>query len=457
MLRKLSVVTTPNRSPKPAGGFCFLSVAQLCMAWTCYEQGAIGLAELRAFFACAEMKTRRCGVEKGRSRTAHFSAFELAQLTDQTAAQTRRSLRQLEASGLIHFEPAQLRLSLSPTELPGIYAESCHGMMSQVTNNRRKVPVPRRLIRFLAMNGTRGVIAAAIGHLLRGMYFRSDNCTGEGACKASWIADTFGLDERTVTRGRQELVELGWLEPMKAEQWYLNRYGWRFRINLTWSSQAKVQNVSERNLPARQVSIGSKLPAPIENRNPLTGSKNQKPAPPKDGTGFRIRKGEGGTPSLRHVVRADLDDGSRLLRLFDEARRVGFVTWSEADRLRFFSLAERARRVGRKNACGLFVTLLKRRSWHFASQDDEDVARSRLRRMAPATDQGSNSAIINAASSPEKTRDSLTREEIRRLIEESLAGAPSKFNDADDTDAPIGFLKTTPKPCSSHSFSLPTS
>lgn len=90
---------------------------------------------------------------------------------------------------------------------------------------------------------------------------------------------------------------------------------------------------------------------------------------------------------MKHVVASDLSDDDRLLRLFDDAQCEGVITGSEADRLRFVSAAERARTVGTRNPCGLFVHLVRGKLWHFITQDDEDAGNRRLKRYLHGGDE----------------------------------------------------------------------
>lgn len=46
--------------------------------------------------------------------------------------------------------------------------------------------------------------------------------------------------------------------------------------------------------------------------------------------------------------------------------------------MRFVAAAVRARRVATRNPVGLFVSLVRRRLWHYASMQDEDSARRLL-------------------------------------------------------------------------------
>jgi hypothetical protein len=45
----------------------------------------------------------------------------------------------------------------------------------------------------------------------------------------------FGVGLRRVKQARREPIGLGWLVPLDARQWALNRWGAHVRINLGWS------------------------------------------------------------------------------------------------------------------------------------------------------------------------------------------------------------------------------
>jgi hypothetical protein len=80
------------------------------------------------------------------------------------------------------------------------------------------------------------------------------------------------------------------------------------------------------------------------------------------------------------VEAVDLEDTGRLLALFEEAVARGLVSGSERDRLRFVSAAEHARRVGTRNACGLFARMLRGDRWSYVSVESESRANARLKR-----------------------------------------------------------------------------
>jgi hypothetical protein len=68
-----------------------------------------------------------------------------------------------------------------------------------------------------------------------------------------------------------------------------------------------------------------------------------------------------------------------LLLLFEETTRQGLTQGSESARLQFVAAAEHALIIGAQNPCGLFVHLLRRKLWHFITQEDEDAANKRLK------------------------------------------------------------------------------
>jgi hypothetical protein len=73
------------------------------------------------------------------------------------------------------------------------------------------VPVPRRLLRWLAQHGQPGLIATACGVLLRCMRYKARQCVAGGRVAATWVAAVFGVAERTVQRAFTTLEHCGWL------------------------------------------------------------------------------------------------------------------------------------------------------------------------------------------------------------------------------------------------------
>lgn len=286
-------------------------------------------------------------------------------------------MRRLQSVGLIIQSESTITFPDSPDQLHVDDLTGFWAMLETVGQRNRKIPVPRRTIRLIAGGARRAVTACMLGQLIRCMYYRKGECAAEGCCKASWIAEVFGVSERHVKAGRAHLRDIGWLIPLDSDHWHRQRWGGRAVINLAWSrpvpttdgvietSPRPAQNDTETSPPESDNKLSSRL-------------KNQKPDRPGP-TGVCNDQGSLKKPTMRHVVSEDLSNTDRLLRLFEAAQHEGLVTGSESDRLRFVAVAERARTVGTRNPCGLFVRLVRGELWHHITQDDEDAAHRRLK------------------------------------------------------------------------------
>jgi len=369
---------------KPLGGFRFITVTQLTMAWWACREGLIRLQDLRVWFACHEALSRRCALERGRK--PNFTFAEIRAITGGGGGEerTRASIARLEAAGLLTWSASAIQIATSPDQLRVDDLAGFWRLLEAIPNNRRKVPVPRTALQLLAGGARRGVIATVLGHLLRGMFYRSGLCCPNGAVKASWIAETLGVGEATVKHARAHLVELGLLEPQETPQWVMNRHGRWFRWNLAWQRPAALRTVdnsastSPESTPPTPASSPLSTP-PDSDRELSSRAKNQKPGCARP-AGVSISKGEKvGAPTLRHVLPQDLDDTGRLLQLFEQAARAKLVDGRDHDRLRFVGAAEHARTIGSVNPPGLFAWLIRNRRWDYITDGDEDAANRRLK------------------------------------------------------------------------------
>jgi hypothetical protein len=75
--------------------------------------------------------------------------------------------------------------------------------------------------------------------------------------------------------------------------------------------------------------------------------------------------------STFHVPAGTLERPVELAALQLEATRLGLLSCSEADRVRFFAAASRARRCATRNPEGFFAALIRKRQWHHLSGLDE--------------------------------------------------------------------------------------
>jgi hypothetical protein len=226
----------------------------------------------------------------------------------------------------------------------------------------------------------RCVVATILGHLFRCLYYRAGECISGGFCKASWISEVFEVDVRNVKAARKFLSEtLGLLKFIQTPQSLLNRFGARAVINLSWDGSAVDKSTEEQTeLPPPEGETGTGLPPLEAHKKPFQGQKHQKPITDGRTSGVLETEKEE-KPTLKHIVSEDLRDTTRLLTLFEEAQEQGIIGGSESERLTFVATAERARLTAISNAPGLFAELVRRRLWHFVTQDDEDRAHKRLR------------------------------------------------------------------------------
>lgn len=396
----------------PAGKFVLVSATGLLAAWWAYKRGRIGFREFRVWLASHELVAQRCRLEKG--RLPRFRIDELQSLVGGEGGQhLRASVRRLESESLLKWSETSIRQADRFDRL----TEEAQGFVSRVTNHRRRIPVPRRLLRLLAAESRPVFVATAIGHLLRCMYYRNHQCSPSGLCKASWIADRLEVDERNVKAARKELEQRGVLIRDAARQTFLNRHGVPMRFNLSW------EGVSRRTkTPPRRSDSATESPPPLRTGISLSRSKNQKPA---DRGPDGVRKRTRGGPRMSHIEVIDLQTPERLVLLHAEAKRQGFVTDSEADRLKFFAAAEHARANGTINIPGLFATVIRQGLWKNISQRDEDAARKRLRDFqAPASPEPHAREADWVPVIPDKIVDNAERLRIRDCIRQSIGSLP---------------------------------
>lgn len=392
-----------------AGRYLLLSVPQLLMGWWVYANGttlgnessganvSLQLLDVRVWLACAEMRERRLFLEEG--RTPHYRLSELQRLVGGGLPRLRASVRRLRAVGLIRWDGVTLELASSPEELKVQDLSGFWETLTLIENRARRVPVPRRMVRFMAGGATKVEIGTLLAHLLRCCYRqRGGRVTSIGNCCSAWVEDVFMVNASSVKEARARLMRRGLLTQVKQEQWHRNRYGARVEVNLQWET-----NSAGANLPRGACADGTEsrpLEAVIHNETPTAietvslpteGSKNQPSGgAPETPTGVFQRvggkheqsetgKGRTSRPTLKHVLVEDLASIERLETLHSEATTLGLAPKGERGVLEFVSLATHAYRYGTKNPPGLFARLLRDQKWHFITQDDEDAARARLR------------------------------------------------------------------------------
>jgi hypothetical protein len=396
------------RAKKPYGGFRFILVQQLCFVWWAYRSRHIQLMDLRVWFAAHEMVARRCQLAP--EQMPDYTSQELHGLIGGVGGEhVRASLHRLEALGLLTWSSTHLTFATSLTHLRGVDdVADMHTMLQAIPNHARRVPVPRQTIRLIAGGLKASVIATMLGHLIRCLYYREHRCRSGGWCKASWIAEVFGMDLRSIKAARKHLVEVGWLQAFPTPQRLCNRWGLYTLISLSWARIALEQTAIDS---AVRFSSGSPPPSELrttglpplhkEHTKPFQEPIHQQPAPQADpalpaiplhptvptsrnATGAEQQgKNRSMSPSLpptfQHIVPDDLRNTERLLTLFEQAHQQGLIGQSDSARLTFVAVAEHACIIGTSNPCGLFAALIRRQLWSYVTDRDEDAASARLK------------------------------------------------------------------------------
>lgn len=404
---------------KPDGGFCFVPAIAILATWWAYKRGIIGLVDVRVWLAIFEVLARRCVVRGNRSffRVEH----EIAGLVGTSDEHINASLRRLERAGLMVRSKTTFDLQVQADLLTAEQRVDLSGTFERVENRRRRIPVPRRVLRFLCSAKRPVLIATVIGHLLRCMYYREGQCAPDGRCKASWVANVFEVDSRNVKAARRELVDATMLILEPTDQLSMNRWGPRVRFNLEWRPHVS-------NGPASPPPSGNSPPQspPLrQNRKLSSRMINQEPAAAAR-TGACRRAVA--APTLSNVTLADLRDPPRLKALFVQAEARGWTDGSEAAKLRFFAAAERAIRVGHRNPAGLFVSILRRGLWSFIAAVDEDAARPKLSSLR----MGCPANVARPGAPPDECRAPAPSRIVVQAVLRKLGvvAAPARLTDA---------------------------
>lgn len=390
-----------DQTTKPVGGFRLMTPFQVAAVWTAYKsKGVRGFSyfDFRVYLALHEVQERRdAGSRAGNRRSGGACRYDLVRLVDEVhglvggagGRRIRASFRRLKLSGLVSFGPTRIKFASLLDDLPVVLRRDVEVMLDRIPNRNRRVPVSRGTLRFIVREAAAATAGVMLGQVLRCVYLRGKSYRCEGSCSTRFIEDTFGIHARTVKRVRGPkgvLRRIGWLVPVVADHWHVQRHGARMVVNPAWRRSTTVDRPAAvrrvvRNTPPRTAACDTGLPPPESNRHLPSGSRNQQPA--------------GRGPS--GVWRAGLSDGEQVMRLYRQAVERGLMRDSESARLRFFGAAERAKRRASQNETGFLWTVVRRGLWHFITQDEEDAARRTLgaldRRQRRAEDERRPSAL----------------------------------------------------------------
>jgi hypothetical protein len=395
------VSTLGVRQAAIEGRFRGITTHQLCLAWWLHLAGHITRRQLRVYFAAHEMDERRrytgtADRKQQGGRIARRPLFEIDEIktlvggrgSDAADAELASDVRTLKRLGLVTIDPHVIHFATSVDQINLDDVAGFWSMFTQIPNQGRSVPVPRRTLRALAAGFSRGVTGVMIALMIRSLFWHreSEDYRVDGRTKGSWIADVFGLSRRAITDARTHLIALGWLAPIETKQWQLNRWGSHDRINVEWTVGREGQGGEFASPPA---GFSGEFASPDLNQSSSPTEKELKTRSPgrrPDRPGVSLNgisgKKQGdkapAVPSLHNIEAVHLSDTSSLLTLYDQAVRKNLIRNSEAGQLDFIALAERARVRGH-NPGGMFRWLLTRKRFDFITQADEDAAVQRLR------------------------------------------------------------------------------
>lgn len=378
----------------PEGGYRFITAGELVGALNASNCGAITFAGLKAYLGCVELLARREGARSARKRGARFqpcfTISELASLLRFSRRSTQEALLTLEKVGLLTF--SEKRIELTP-------AEDCQAELLGGRSAKRRVPLPRRLIRFLCRSRKASLVKTVIAYLLRGLSItREGDMKAVGTIKVSWICRLCGLSERAVRLSRAELIRLGWISRDEGStQLKLNRDGAYFRINLSWEGEGRGLNEvapREAKSPVSFAPPEKKQGSPIGSKNQELDSEAAEQLAVCAERQEKIEALSSGVcaanerkrttemkPTLKNVRPDDLRRVSRLKELFTQAVKAGWLPGGEASLQNFVAAAVRATRV-KGDSVRIFIGIVRRGLWHHIAKEDEDRARMALRREA---------------------------------------------------------------------------
>lgn len=396
---------------KPVGGFCFVPAMAILSLWWAYQQAIVGLLEVRIWLAAFEAVARRCGARDKRRR--RFVEHELARLVGVSEDRVRRSLRRLQRAGFLWWSETAIRFGYGTDGLSDEEQTELREFVEGVKNHRRKVPLPRSVIKRVCRATRPVLIATVLGHALRCLYYRNGACCPDGTCKASWVSDVFNVDARNVKAARKELVALGMLIMDSTDQRSMNRWGPRVRFNLDWRPAGQARRSPPLGAKKRAESPPLKI-----NRELVSRSENQEPAA-RGPTGACASKSGKYRPKPELVTPRDLADPERIAQFYTQAVRQSLIRHSESERLNVFAAAEHAKTYGTTNPCGLFVWLVKQRRWSYLTLQDEDDARHAIRSLdqrASASHFRTSASLPTQNGSASDAARSASPEAARRLL-----------------------------------------
>ncbi len=377
-----------NQSSSPIeGGYCLLSQATLTNVLGALIDRTISYRAARVFFACCSMRSIREAAARCRFRKHQKIQFRFDEIRQRVGTQSekliRADLKQLERSGLLSFTQDAIEVATVPITLTQSFDLG--------RSMRRLIPVPRRILEYLAQCPSPSVLRGIIVYVLRGLTLRQGIVHACGSVKSSWVAQIADISLRAAKSVRAHLIGIGWLtKDTGSTQRKLNATGAFFRINTQWRQSSSTQKLSQ-TVDNSDPPDSKSAPLPVQSaRNfappiqDLKTSMNTKHQNLSERSGVYLQKEELLPPTLHNIQAIDLHHFDRLESLYWQAVSAGWLDHSESNTLNWICAAVRAREVVRKSggsAVRVFVAIVRRKLWNMITGAQEEYARKTLVRF----------------------------------------------------------------------------
>ncbi len=355
---------------KPEGGYCPIKVGVLTQIIVLVSNQRLKARGVRIWACYMEMRQRRkCG--------QHHVKFienisELKNLLhDHRGREIKKTIHLLSELGMI---PNDNRQNNYPNV--GEFDQELFAKLFGSPN--RVVPFPRHILRYIASSKlSKSELMALLVMLIRGLHLsKKRGCNPVGQCSTSCIASCTRFHQRTIKKARRRLLELGLIINLESDRWAKQLNGQAYRVNFDWDNQEKKLLTGRldhsHNSPPRRTNFERKSPPLLNNKKSSPRGKNQNPFRSNQ-NGDSQKKISKQNDNQWNVDLADLNDRARLLMLFKQAHRLGYIGRSESDQIFFFSAAARSRRTRAFNPGGLFTWLIRGHHRDYITLGDEDA------------------------------------------------------------------------------------
>lgn len=326
------------------GGYLKVLPLEIDSVWAAYRAGLIAYFDLRLWWGLKEVQARRLA---SGSDSYEGAIPELQRLVGATRARrVRVGLKRLAAAGV-----AILRAS-------GVVFGGRVGEARPFGQDpRRPIPVPRRLVRWAAMEVRgRARMAMVMGAVLRCCYRAvGGGVRFVGRISAGWVAKVFGVLRERARQARAWLVALGCAQKRGG--------GLDVEYELTTGERPKKRGALYFNLLT-------------EGGEKRTTSNPNSVAPKSRPTGEPPRRSR-----FRRIKPSDLREPRRIRRRYADAVHDGLIEESEGDRFAFVASIAHAVAQGEQPEALFAFNLRNRNRWW--SQEEEDEARKLLRLVWP--------------------------------------------------------------------------